>query len=199
MPRYCPGSNCPYYCFLSISLEECVFVLVQLNIIMHMSTFHIHETPPGQTQRRILFVTIDMEWILHRRIRTDFAFHRSQDALERHAWLRMTMLELLSRMWMCSCRYPRVDSRPRQMRPDVDRSSPPRPLAFSNSSFSQFAGFSIFANSHVVHDLCCKTGKPAEQRTDIHGAYACVFQWGQSCVPNSREPATPWSLTTKSG
>ena len=34
---------------------------------------------------------------------------------------------------------------------------------------------SIFANSHVVHDMGCKTEKPAEQRTVICDAHDCFL------------------------
>ena len=35
--------------------------------------------------------------------------------------------------------------------------------------------FSIFTNSHYVYDLSCKTEKPAEWRTVICDAHACVL------------------------
>ena len=50
------------------------------------------------------------------------------------------------------------------------------------SCSSQFARFPISANSHVVHDVSCKTGNPAEQRIVICNARAGVlFSWDRVC------------------
>ena len=59
-------------------------------------------------------------------------------------------------------------------------------LSPSSSSSSEFTCFSLVTNSHVVHDLCCKLGKPAEKRTVICHAHTCVmFSWDPECSASS--------------
>ena len=62
-------------------------------------------------------------------------------------------------------------------------------LSPSSSRSPHFARFSIFANSHFVHDLRCKTRRPTEQRTVICDACLCFVQLksGEFCIV-AREP-----------
>ena len=48
-------------------------------------------------------------------------------------------------------------------------------LSSSSTGSSHFTRLSVFANSHLVHDLRCKTRKPTEQWTVIGDTHTCVF------------------------
>ena len=53
-------------------------------------------------------------------------------------------------------------------------------LSPSSTSSPHFTCLSVFANSHLVHDLHCKTRKPTEQRTVICDTHTCVLFSGNS-------------------
>ena len=50
----------------------------------------------------------------------------------------------------------------------------------SSTSSPHFTRLSIFANSHLVHDLRCKTKKPTAYRTVIFNTCTCVLLSGYS-------------------
>ena len=55
-------------------------------------------------------------------------------------------------------------------------------LSPSSTRSPHFTCLCVFANSHFIHDLRCKTRKPTEQRTVVCNTHTCVIFSGNSDV-----------------